>query len=496
MSYSSELYIHDLDRKATDALNKFPRFIKLVETYNANYDEKTDKFTFLSSAIRLSEKQMPEIYNQLPPICDKLGIPVPELYFVKSKEINAATGGSTKPFIYVTSKLVKKLPPDLISSVLAHECGHIACQHNLYHSIAAHFVNGFEKSFLAQMPVIRGILTPSLVRALLFWDRCSELSADRAAVLCDGNAEKTVDALLKVHGYDENINLTEFLNQAMDLKDFTNDSVSNKFLEQMLMQDETHPRMAMRAYECYEWAKSEQYQGIIAGTYTVSKREKEEKQFSEEEIIAAELHIDSEKKQVEDDVSKINRKLKKVDSELNQYMNKADRTDYAVALGSGILAGILDCLFVGRFRLEEVDQWGNERVGDFVVHVAKMQGYMGNASSGAIKYLEDKFPIAADKVTTQFGGGRQHHLQDFTHHPTPIGLACSILTQFTGKIYGTDNDGAFQVVRLNAEGLSLIGKNIPEKIMLGVVNWIFHIVSDMAGSSGAVRSSEYDPEKI
>ena len=254
MPYCAELYMHDLDRKATDALNTFPRFIKLLEAYHANYDEKAAKFDFLSSAIRLSEKQMPEIYKLLPPVCDQLGIDVPELYYVKSKVMNAATGGSTQPYIFVTSRLADELPRDLISSVLAHECGHIACKHTLYHSIAVQLINGIDNSPLALIPAIRRFLTPALVRALLFWDRCSELSADRASVLCDGTAEKTVDVLLRINGYGKNIDRAEFLKQAMDLKAFVNDSTSNKFIEQMLIQEENHPRMATRAYECYEWS--------------------------------------------------------------------------------------------------------------------------------------------------------------------------------------------------------------------------------------------------
>ena len=79
MTYRPEFYMHDLDRKATAALNAFPNFIKFLEAYRANYDEKAVKFECLSSAIRLSENQMPEIYSLLPPICAQLGISVPEL---------------------------------------------------------------------------------------------------------------------------------------------------------------------------------------------------------------------------------------------------------------------------------------------------------------------------------------------------------------------------------------------------------------------------------
>lgn len=486
MPYCAELYMHDLDRKATDALNTFPRFIKLLEAYHANYDEKAAKFDFLSSAIRLSEKQMPEIYKLLPPVCDQLGIDVPELYYVKSKVMNAATGGSTQPYIFVTSRLADELPRDLISSVLAHECGHIACKHTLYHSIAVQLINGIDNSPLALIPAIRRFLTPALVRALLFWDRCSELSADRASVLCDGTAEKTVDVLLRINGYGKNIDRAEFLKQAMDLKAFVNDSTSNKFIEQMLIQGESHPRMATRAYECYEWSKTEQYRRIVDGTYTLREKQEEENVCSDEEVISAELTVSSDKPQEHSDLGAINQSLQRVNSELEKYTNNADKIDYALAVGSGILCGIIDSIFVGEFSLDEANQWGNEQTSAFVLRVAKTQGYNGDSPTGAIKYLEDMFPIAADKATNQFGGGLQHHLRDFSHHPTPVGLVCSVLTQFTGKVYGTDVNGAFQVISLNEDGLSLIGKNFPEKIMFGTINWAFHMVSDMAGSSGSV----------
>lgn len=83
MAYRAELYEHDLDRQAADALKQFPKFIKLLESYSANYDEKAAKIDLLSTAIRLGEKQMPEVYGLLPPICEQLGIDAPELYYVK-----------------------------------------------------------------------------------------------------------------------------------------------------------------------------------------------------------------------------------------------------------------------------------------------------------------------------------------------------------------------------------------------------------------------------
>ena len=121
MVYSAELYAHDLDRQAADALNQFPKFVKLLESYSANYDEKAAKIDLLSTAIRLSENQMLEVYGLLPPICEQLGIDTPDLYYVRDKRANAATFGSVHPCIYVTSGLVNTLPLKLLPSVLAHE---------------------------------------------------------------------------------------------------------------------------------------------------------------------------------------------------------------------------------------------------------------------------------------------------------------------------------------------------------------------------------------
>lgn len=485
MVYSAELYAHDLDRQAADALNQFPKFVKLLESYSANYDEKAAKIDLLSTAIRLSENQMPEIYGLLPPICEQLGIDTPEFYYVRDKRANAATFGSVHPCVYVTSGLVNKLPFHLLPSVLAHECGHIACKHSLYHSIAAQLVGGIDRSPLVRIPAIGKYLTPTLVRALLFWDRCSELSADRAAALCDGTADKTIDVLLRLNGYGKNVDRKEFLKQALDLKSFVNDSQSNKLMELMLVQDETHPRLATRAYECYEWSQSTQYAGIINGTFTLRDKTKETAQETAEEVVSADANVEAPS------IDRLNTDLARVNQELERYTNHADKADYALAVASGVLSGLVDSLFVGEFSLNCANQWGNQQAENLVLNVAKYQGYSETEPAQAIKYLENKFPIAADKATAAFGGGLQHHLRDFSHHPTPVGLVCSILTQFTGNVYGTDVSGKFKAVQLAEDGLALVGKSIPEKITFGVVNWFFHMVSDVAGSSGSVMKGSF-----
>ena len=63
-----------------------------------------------------------------------------------------------------------------------------------------------------------------------------------------------------------------------------------------------------------------------------------------------------------------------------------------------------------------------------------------------------------------------------------MGLAFSLLTQFTEKSYGTDVNGMFLVVDVQEKSKPFIGKDVPQKILMGTITWFFHLVSDVAGS--------------
>ena len=188
----------------------------------------------------------------------------------------------------------------------------------------------------------------------------------------------------------------------------------------------------------------------------------------------------------DDQLAELQNTLDELNAQIDNLTNHADGLDYMVAVGSGVLAGIIDIFFVDDFSLDTANEWGKEKTNNFVVKIAQSQGYEGNDLYGAVKFLEAKYPIAADKATDAFGGGKQHHLRDFSHHPTPIGLFFSLLTQFTHKIYGTSTAGILQIVELKDGDLALIGKDFPEKVVFGVINWFFHMASDIAGSSCSI----------
>lgn len=491
MSYNAELYMHELDRKAFAALNQFPKFVKLQEAYIKNVDEKSAKIEFLSTTIRLSENQMPEVYNLLSPICEKLGIAMPDLYMVKSKDkgdLNAFTGGITEPFICVTSELVKQCPSEMISSVIAHECGHIACKHYLYHSLARNFANGIAASPLTKIPGINRYLSKTLITALLFWDRCSELSADRAAVLCDGSSDKTVEMLLKIHGFDENINREEFVKQALDLKEFVNDSKSNKMMEQVLVQWNSHPLLATRAYEVYDWEHSNQYKGIVDGTYTVDQVHKDIEATGEEEIINASVSVETKttgtigvnEVPVEVQVA-LEHKLNQVNQELERYTNYADGVQYAYAVACGIISGAIDSAFFADTKIFNNDiGFSHRQVNEFIQEYAASRGLGGDRLKDCISDLEQAFKVAQDNVWKGADIGvsaKNHHLADLAHHPTPAGLMSALIVQFlrVGTFVNKDGEWHFLFVPTTKEDIANIA--IPA-VITGVLNWLVAISTE------------------
>lgn len=178
-----------------------------------------------------------------------------------------------------------------------------------------------------------------------------------------------------------------------------------------------------------------------------------------------------------------------LDSQIELLSSQADNLDYLVSVASGVLCSMLDILWVGEFSLERGRGIASDKIDGFVTKTAKMLGCKNDDLESAVKFLEKKFPIPSDGNTPDFGGGLQHHLRDFAHHPTIVGLMFSLLTQFTYKSYGTDTSGSFKIVDVPEVSRAFIGDDVPSKILFGTITWFFHLVSDVAGSSSSVGKS-------
>lgn len=181
-------------------------------------------------------------------------------------------------------------------------------------------------------------------------------------------------------------------------------------------------------------------------------------------------------------------KLARIDAEIDRLTNHADGFDYTIAVASGVICGLIDSFFVGEFDWGNAKKWSYQNVNKFVSKYAKDHGYTGDSRKlkDHIAFLEKKFNIPSDNIWSGKGKGisaKSHHLDDWAHHPSPLGWICSVLTQFTKKGYFTNADG--EGFAFDVENQELIGGSIPEKFAAGTINWFGHLVSDLAGSKSS-----------
>lgn len=176
------------------------------------------------------------------------------------------------------------------------------------------------------------------------------------------------------------------------------------------------------------------------------------------------------------------------DSSVLRYRDKCDKYDYLIAASCGVISGLVDAFLVGSPGQSVFGNWTDAQIDKCVMNFAKMNGWADNGkSASAIGFLENKFRVNYDQRHSGDVGGmfnmsaKNHHMKSLAHSPSPIGLFFSVLNQFTGTSTFVANG---QLVTISAD-YELIGGNFISKLFCGVANWFGHLMSDIAGSSGA-----------
>ena len=252
-------FAHPQDKAALQTLRAIPAFTPCVEAFMKVLQERQLYGLNMAEKIRLGPQQLPELYQHLPPACMALGIAEPEFYLQMNHEPNAYTYGNTRIAITVTSGLVEMLNEDELRAVIAHECGHIACHHVLYHTMAHLLLE-----FGAAMGNLAKLAYP-IEMALFAWSRRSELSADRAAALVMGTPDSMVNVMIRLAGgprsITQNINVDLYIQQA-DAYDELTESTWDQFLQFLAIKDRDHPFMAVRAREIVHWCQTPEFTAL------------------------------------------------------------------------------------------------------------------------------------------------------------------------------------------------------------------------------------------
>ncbi len=214
----------------------------------------------LSSGVLIDQKTFSEIFEVLFKSSKILGIPVPHAVAINGQPFNAYTAGTDEyAFICISSEILKFFSTEEAMFVIGHECGHIAAGHMLYHTVGNALVNGV-LSGNAILKTLSGI-------PLAAWSKCSEITADRAGLICCGDINVAIRALVHVvTGFaDESlVDIDDFIRKFKKIEEYHKVS---RFCQLFT----THPMIPKRIEALMLFAESEVYYEILGMPCPIGK---------------------------------------------------------------------------------------------------------------------------------------------------------------------------------------------------------------------------------
>lgn len=183
---------------------------------------------------------------------------------MQSPIADAFTIGMGKPFTVITSGLYDLVTHDEMRFVMGHELGHALSGHAVYRTMMMHLLR-LARSF-GVLPV-GGWVLRAIVAALLEWQRKSELSGDRAGLLCAQDLDTALRVEMKLAGGCrlDKLDSEAFLAQAREYE--TSGDMRDGVLKLLNLELQTHPFSVLRAAALTHWVDTGGYAKVIAGEY-------------------------------------------------------------------------------------------------------------------------------------------------------------------------------------------------------------------------------------
>lgn len=253
---------HPLDLQATSSLKQLPGLDLMIRNLLGPLAEQFFYMENIASSVLVSEQQLPDLHKLLVEACRILDLEPPQLYVRQHPVPNAYTFAmrGKQPFIVLHTSLIDLLTPEETQAVIAHELGHLKCDHGVYLTLANILILA-----AGQLP-LGTTLAQGLQAQMMEWIRCAEFSCDRAALLATQDARVVASVLMKLAGGSPTIakqlNLDAFLAQARAYDEISNDQLG-ALLQQAMTAQLTHPVPVLRAREIDRWASSKDYQSLL-----------------------------------------------------------------------------------------------------------------------------------------------------------------------------------------------------------------------------------------
>jgi Zn-dependent protease with chaperone function len=261
-------YIHPADSKALAALRAIPGIDTALKKLLAVTGESAIRVSFMASAIKVTDKQCPDLHAKLQIACTTLGVDMPDMFIQQNPLVNAFTGGVERPVIVLHSALIERLNDEETLCVIAHEVGHIHSEHVLYLT-AARLMEALANLSVARLipgsEIIKFIVSAGISSALLAWSRRAELSCDRAALLVTQDPHVIGRTMMKLGGgtLASKVDYDLFLEQAREFQKNYDENKLDKFWADIISAGLSHPFPVWRVSEILQWVESGQYQGLM-----------------------------------------------------------------------------------------------------------------------------------------------------------------------------------------------------------------------------------------
>lgn len=271
MSFSKNILVglkadsfrHPLDLEATKALKQIPGIDMMVRNLLGPVAEQVFYVENIASSVLVGPQQLPDLHNLLLEACKILDIEPPQLYIRQHPAPNAYTFAmrGKQPFVVVHTSLVDMMTPEEIQAVIAHELGHLKCDHSVYLTPVNLLILA-----AANIPTVGAILAQSIQSQLLEWVRCAEFTCDRAALLVSQNPRVVMSVLMKLAGGSPKLapqlNLDAFIAQARAYEDISKTELG-QMIKAMRTAELTHPVPVLRAKEIDFWATTKDYEDLL-----------------------------------------------------------------------------------------------------------------------------------------------------------------------------------------------------------------------------------------
>lgn len=273
-------YAHPVDWWILRSLNATPAKAMIEKAIDTIISVQLGQL--LAQSVFIDQKSFPDLYDVLSHCAHTLDIPMPHAVTGDfGARFNAFTAGTDDySFVFVTAALCKFSNREETSFIMGHECGHIASGHMVYHTLAeilartALWQTGLMFNWLARL---------TISASLLAWERRSEITADRAGLLCCGDLKVAERALLRlVTGLAdvENVDVDDYLRRYHEMDEYH--SLSQGWLRQAFT---THPFIPRRIEALRLFARSELYYSLADKPWPVGaellSREELDRQVNE-----------------------------------------------------------------------------------------------------------------------------------------------------------------------------------------------------------------------